>query len=306
MTISPVVKDYLMLHFVVLIWGFTAILGMLISIPTIEMVFYRTLLAALGLALVFWWKKTKLRLPKKELAKILITGAIISLHWLLFFGAARVSNISVCLAGLATASFWTAFLEPMVNKTKVKWYEVFLGLLIIVGLVVIFSFELDYWLGLVMSVGSALLGAIFMVINSRLTKRGHPYIITFYEMIGAFIFTALVMLGYYLFYAEVQLQLVPTAMDWLWLVILAGFCTVYAFSVSVELMKRLTAFAVNLTVNLEPVYGILLAVLIFGEKEKMTGGFYLGATIILLSVCMYPLFNYLYKRRKAKQLLRLQ
>ena len=295
-----------MLHFVVLIWGFTAILGMLISIPTIEMVFYRTLLAAVGLALVFWWKKTKLRLPKKEMTKILLTGAVISLHWLLFFGAARVSNISVCLAGLATASFWTAFIEPMVNKTKVKWYEVFLGLMIIVGLVVIFSFELDYWLGLVMSVGSALLGAIFMVINSRLTKRGHPYIITFYEMIGACVFTAVVMLGYQVFSSDMDLQLMPTMMDWLWLLILAGFCTVYAFSVSVELMKRLTAFAVNLTVNLEPVYGILLAVLIFGEKEKMTGGFYLGATIILLSVCMYPLFNYLYKRRKAKQLLRVQ
>lgn len=295
-----------MLHFVVLIWGFTAILGMLISIPTIEMVFYRTLLAAVGLALVFWWKKTKLRLPKREMAKILTTGAIISLHWLLFFGAARVSNISVCLAGLATASFWTAFIEPMVNKTKVKWYEVLLGLMIIVGLVIIFSFELDYWLGLLMSVGSALLGATFMVINSRLTKRGHPYIITFYEMIGACVFTLLVMLGYYAFYADVQLQLVPTVWDWVWLLVLAGFCTVYAFSVSVELMKRLTAFAVNLTVNLEPVYGILLAVLIFGEKEKMTGGFYLGTLIILLSVCMYPLMNYLYKRRKAKQLLRMQ
>lgn len=295
-----------MLHFVVLIWGFTAILGMLISIPTIEMVFYRTLLAAVGLALVFWWKKTKLRLPKRELAKILTTGAIISLHWLLFFGAARVSNISVCLAGLATASFWTAFIEPMVNKTKVKWYEVLLGLLIIGGLVVIFSFELDYWLGLVMSVASAFLGAVFMVINSRLTKRGHPYIITFYEMIGACVFTGLVMLGYYAFYADGQLQLVPTAMDWLWLLVLAGLCTVYAFSVSVELMKRLTAFAVNLTVNLEPVYGILLAVLIFGEKEKMTGGFYMGTLIILFSVCMYPLLNYLYKRRKAKQLLRIQ
>lgn len=295
-----------MLHFVVLIWGFTAILGMLISIPTIEMVFYRTLLAAVGLALVFWWKKTKLRLPKREMAKILTTGAIISLHWLLFFGAARVSNISVCLAGLATASFWTAFIEPMVNKTKVKWYEVLLGLMIIVGLVIIFSFELDYWLGLLMSVGSALLGATFMVINSRLTKRGHPYIITFYEMIGACVFTLLVMLGYYAFYADVQLQLIPTVWDWVWLLVLAGFCTVYAFSVSVELMKRLTAFAVNLTVNLEPVYGILLAVLIFGEKEKMTGGFYLGTLIILLSVCMYPLMNYLYKRRKAKQLLRMQ
>jgi len=306
MSISPVVKDYLMLHFVVLIWGFTAILGVLITVPTIEMVFYRTLLAAVGLGLVFWWKKTKLRLPKREMMKILGTGAIISLHWLLFFGAARVSNVSVCLAGLATASFWTAFIEPMVNKTKVKWYEVLLGLTIIVGLVIIFSFELDYWLGLVMSVISALLGASFMVINSRLTKRGHPYIITFYEMIGACLFTALILLGYQVYYMDVALQLVPTAMDWLWLFLLSGICTVYAFSVSVELMKRLTAFAVNLTVNLEPVYGIILAVLIFGEKEKMTGGFYLGAMIILLSLCMYPLFNYLYKKRKAKQLIRVQ
>src|SRR5690606_41715976 len=111
MTVSPIVKDYLMLHFVVLIWGFTAILGMLISIPTIEMVFYRTFLAFVTLGLIFWWRKTKIRIPKKELLKILATGGIICLHWLLFFGAARVSNISVCLAGLATASFWTAFIE---------------------------------------------------------------------------------------------------------------------------------------------------------------------------------------------------
>lgn len=306
MTVSPIVKDYLMLHFVVLIWGFTAILGMLISIPTIEMVFYRTFLAFVTLGLIFWWRKTKIRIPKKELLKILATGWIICLHWLLFFGAARVSNISVCLAGLATASFWTAFIEPLVNKTKVKWYEVLLGLVIIVGLVIIFSFELDYWLGLVMSVASALLGASFMVINSRLTKRGNPYIITFYEMLGACLFSVLALFCYQLFYSGEGLQLIPTAMDWLWLFLLAGFCTVYAFSVSVELMKRLTAFAVNLTVNLEPVYGILLAVLIFGEKEKMTGGFYLGTLIILLAVCLYPLFNYIYRRRKAKQLIRVQ
>lgn len=306
MTVSPIVKDYLMLHFVVLIWGFTAILGMLISIPTIEMVFYRTFLAFVALGLIFWWRKTKIRIPQKELLKILATGGIICLHWLLFFGAARVSNISVCLAGLATASFWTAFIEPMVNKTKVKWYEVLLGLVIIVGLVIIFSFELDYWLGLVMSVGSALLGACFMVINSRLTKRGNPYIITFYEMLGACLFSVLALFCYQLFYSGEELQLIPTTMDWVWLFLLAGFCTVYAFSVSVELMKRLTAFAVNLTVNLEPVYGIILAVLIFGEKEKMTGGFYLGTLIILLAVCLYPLFNYIYKRRKAKQLLRMQ
>src|SRR5690606_37797841 len=131
-------------------------------------------------------------------------------------------------------------------------------------------------------------------------------IITFYEMIGACLFTALILLGYQVYYMDVALQLVPTAMDWLWLFLLAGICTVYAFSVSVELMKRLTAFAVNLTVNLEPVYGIILAVLLFGEKEKMTPGFYLGTSVILLSVCLYPLFNFIYKRRKAKQLLRMQ
>lgn len=306
MPVSPTVKDYLMLHFVVLIWSFTAILGILISLPTVEMVFYRTLMASLALGLLFWWRKQQVRLPKKELLKILGTGCLISLHWILFFGAARVSNISVCLAGMATASLWTAFIEPMVNKTGVKWYEVLLGMLVIVGLVIIFSVELDYWLGLAMAVMSALLGACFMVINSRLTKRGNPYIITFYEMMGACLFALVFMPFYAYFLTDAGLQLVPTAMDWWWLFLLAGVCTVYAFSVSVELMKRLTAFSVNLTVNLEPVYGIVLAVLIFGESEKMTVGFYFGTLIILLSVCLYPLFNYIYKRRKARRLLRIQ
>lgn len=306
MSVSSLVKDYLSLHLIVLIWGFTAILGVLISIPSVEIVFYRTLMASISLGLIFWWKRSKIRLPKKELLKIVGTGSLIALHWMLFFGAARVSNISVCLAGMATASFWTALIEPMANQSKVKWYEIILGLLVIFGLFIIFSFEFDYWLGLAMAVASAFLAACFMVINGRLTKRGSPYIITFYEMVGACLFSLFFMPVYAYFFALDGLQLIPTAMDWLWLFLLAGICTVYAFSVSVELMKRLTAFAVNLTVNLEPVYGIVLAVLIFGEKERMTGGFYLGTFIILFSVCLYPIFNYFYRRRKTKQLLRVQ
>lgn len=306
MPLSTPAKDYLMLHFVVLIWGFTAILGMLISIPSVEIVFYRTFLASGFLGLIFWYKKTKIRIPQDDLLKILGTGFLIALHWILFFGAARVSNISVCLAGMATSSFWTALIEPMLNKTKVKWYEIMLGLVVIFGLYIIFSFEFDYWQGLAMAIGSALLGACFMVLNGQLTKRGDPYVITFYEMVGAFIFSLLFMPIYALYFTKDGLQLETVALDWVWLFLLAGICTVYALSVSVELMKRLTAFAVNLTVNLEPVYGIILAVLIFGEKEKMTTEFYLGTMIILLSVCLYPLFNYIYKRRKAKQLLRLQ
>lgn len=293
------VKDYLMLHFIVLIWGFTAILGLLISIPSLEIVFYRTMIATVILGLAFLWRKTSIRVPKKELSKIVLTGFVISLHWLLFFWAARVSTASVCLAGMATTSLWTAFLEPLVNKKKVKGFEIFLGLLVIGGLYVIFRFELNYWLGLVMAVASAFLSAVFTVINGRLTKRHSPYILTFYEMLGAFVFSALLLPFYTYFFAEDGLQLVPSAMDWLWLLLLGGVCTVYAFSVSVELMRRITAFAVNLTINLEPVYGIILAVLIFGEKEQMTGGFYLGTLIILLSVLIYPVYNY-YLRRKAK------
>lgn len=293
------VKDYLMLHFIVLIWGFTAILGLLISIPSLEIVFYRTLIATGILGLMFLWRKTPIRVSQGALLKIISTGFIISLHWVLFFGAARVSTASVCLAGMATTSLWTALLEPIANKRKVKVFEIFLGFLVIAGLYVIFRFELDYWLGLLMAIASAFLSAVFTVLNGRFTKQHNPFVLTFYEMLGAFLFSALLLPFYAYFFAEDALQMVPKAMDWLWLLLLGGVCTVYAFSVSVELMRRITAFAVNLTINLEPVYGIILAVLIFGEKEQMSGGFYLGTLIILVSVLIYPAYNY-YLRRKAK------
>jgi drug/metabolite transporter (DMT)-like permease len=303
---QPSTKDYLMLHFVVLIWGFTAILGVLISIPAVEIVFYRTLLASASIGLIFFVRKNNIRLPPKQLLKIVTTGFIISVHWILFFWSARVATVSVALAGFATCSLWTAFLEPLANKTKLKWYEILLGLVVISGLYVIFRFEFGYWVGLTMAVTSAFLGALFTVINAKLIKRHSPFILTFYEMIGACLFTVLFFPVYSHFLTADGLNLTLKGYDWLWLFLLAGVCTVYAFSVSVELMKRLTAFAVNLTVNLEPVYGIILAVIIFGEQEKMTGGFYLGTLIILLAVCIYPVISYFYRRRKAKQLLRMQ
>ncbi|MBB6327255.1 drug/metabolite transporter (DMT)-like permease [Algoriphagus iocasae] len=296
---SATVKDYLMLHFIVLIWGFTAILGLLISLPSIELVFYRTLIASVGVAFLFLIKKKNILLPTKDLLKVTSTGIIIALHWILFFWSARVSTASVCLAGMATTSLWTAFVEPIFNRTKIKWYEVALGLVVISGLLVIFSFESGYWLGLIMALGSALLAAVFSVINGNLTQKHSPYQITFYEMAGACLFTLLFMPIYSEFLSDgVGIQWAWEGMDWFWLLILGGICTVYAFSVSVDLMKRLSVFSINLTVNLEPVYGIVLAVLIFGESEKMTPQFYLGTAIILVSVLSYPVLNYLNKRRK--------
>jgi drug/metabolite transporter (DMT)-like permease len=298
--VSGSFKDYLHLHFIVLIWGFTAILGLLISLPSLELVFYRTLIATLGVALVAYFRKKPLPVPFSDLVKISSVGILISLHWIFFFWSARVSTASVCLAGMATTSLWTAFVEPMVNRTKVKWYEVALGLLVISGLLVIFQFETGYWLGLVMALFSAFLGALFSVINGRLTQKHSPYQITFFEMAAACLFALVFMPIYAAYFIEGNsIQWVWKGLDWFWLLILGGVCTVYAFSASVELMKRLPVFSINLTINLEPVYGILLAVMIFGEKEKMTPQFYLGTLVILISVLIYPVLNYWNKRRKA-------
>lgn len=167
-------KDYLLLHFIVLIWGVTAILGLLISLPPLELVFYRTLLAAAGVAVVMGYRKESLRMAPRELLKIAGVGVLISLHWIFFFWSAKVSTASVCLAGMATTSLWTAFVDPIINKKRVKLYEVALGLLVISGLLVIFQFENGYWLGLSMALVAAFLSALFSVLNGRLTLRHSP------------------------------------------------------------------------------------------------------------------------------------
>ncbi|GAA0878432.1 DMT family transporter [Algoriphagus jejuensis] len=293
------IKDYLMLHFIVLIWGFTAILGLLISLPSLELVFYRTLIATFGVALVAVFRKKKLKVSTSDMLKISGVGLLVSLHWISFFWSARLSTASVCLAGMATTSLWTAFVDPLVNRTKIKWYEVALGLLVISGLLVIFQFETGYWLGLTVGLMSALLAALFSVFNGRLTQKHSPYQITFYEMGAACLFALLFMFIYAEFWSESHsIHWGWQGFDWLWLFILAGVCTVYAFSVSVDLMKRLPVFPINLTYNLEPVYGIVFAVLIFGESEKMTPQFYLGTLIILISVLLYPMMNYWNRRKK--------
>ena len=290
-------KDYLLLHFIVLIWGITSILGLLISLPSLELVFYRTLLAAIGVAILMGMRKESLRVAPFDLLKIIGVGVLISLHWIFFFWSAKVSTASVCLAGMATTSLWPSFLDPLINKKRIKPFEVALGLLVISGLLVIFQFENGYWLGLSMALAAAFLSALFSILNGRLTFRYSPYQITFYEMAAASL-VALLFLPLYSYIDGSAIQWTWKGLDWFWLLILGGICTVYAFSVSVELMKRLPVFSINLTINLEPVYGILLAVAIFGEKEKMTEQFYLGTGIILISVLIYPVLNYWHKKKK--------
>lgn len=290
-------KDYLTLHFIVLIWGFTAILGLLIDIPSVEVVFYRTLIAAIGLyVLLKFWKRSLKINSRKHMLQILGTGALIALHWILFFLSARISNASVCLAGMATCSLWTSLIEPLSQGRRIKRFEVMLSVIAFIGIAVIFNVEFDYLSGLLTAVLSAFIASVFTVINGRLTKTYDPYVITYYEMVGACLATAMFFPVYSAFFVE-SLSLVPSLSDWLYLGMLAIVCTVYAYSVSVELMKRLSAFSINLVVNLEPVYGIILALIIFGDSEEMSPGFYGGTFLILTSVLLYPLLNRRYKKK---------
>lgn len=290
-------KDYLTLHFIVLIWGFTAVLGLLIQMPSVEVVLFRTLLSAIGLWVVLKLLGKPIPINSlQHLYTILGTGVLIAAHWILFFLSARISNASVSLAGMATCSLWTSLIEPLSQKRKVRGFEVLLSVIAFVGIGIIFNVELNYLSGLLVAVFSALLASIFTVINGWFTKTYDPYVITFYEMVGAFLGT-LAFIPIYLYYFVDAVAIAPSVADWIYLSILSLICTVFAYSVSVSLMKRLSAFSINLVVNLEPIYGIILALIIFGASEEMSSGFYLGTFLILTSVLLYPLLNRRYKKR---------
>ncbi len=280
--------DYLKLHFIVFLWGFSAILGMLVTIPALEMIFYRGILAAAGMAIVIAVSKGSFIVTRVQLIRLLLIGVIVTIHWLAFFGSARISNVSVSLVGFATNSLWAALLEPWFNRNRIKKFELILGLMVIAGLYVIFSFDFEYAGGLALGILAGFTSALFSVFNARMVRRVSPFAITFYEMIAIVITLGVLMGGYKLFNPDHQFQLAPTWQDWIYIALLAGVCSVYAYSVAVELMRKISVFLIQLTLNLEPVYGIIMAVIIFGQREKMNINFYIGTVIILCAVALYP------------------
>ena len=288
---SDNLKNYLHLHFIVFIWGFTAILGALISLDALPLVWFR-MLFAVGFILVFIYiKKIPFRVSTKSAVKFIIAGFIIAVHWFTFFKAIKVSNISITLACLSTGAFFTSFLEPILFEKKIVWYEVFFGLLVVFGLCIIFNVEGKYVEGMIYALICAFLSALFAVINSQFVKTHNPVIISFYELAGGVVFFTVLLLCFNSFTANF-FQL--SSKDFMYLMILSSICTAYAIIASTSLMKHLSAYTVMLTINLEPIYGIILAVIIFQEKEKMSAEFYIGAIIILATV----IINALIKSRK--------
>lgn len=284
-------EDYVKLHVIIIIWGFTAILGALMTIPAIEVVLLRTALAGLVMGLILVLSpKEKFSVRHSDVVKLMSIGVIVAAHWFTFFAAARVANVSVSLVGLSTASLWTSVVEPITHGRKIKGFEVLLGCVVIIGLYIIFTFSFQYRLGLILGILAGFTSALFTVANSKMVKRLRPNVITFYEMTGAFVGTLLFIPLFKMYDTNTSL-VVPGFMDWVYLFILSSVCTVYAYSVATELMRRFSVFFIQLSVNLEPIYGFILALLVFGEREKMQGHFYVGTAIILVAIISYPLLK---------------
>ncbi len=286
-------KSYLHLHLIVFIWGFTAILGALISLNALSLVWFRMLFAVGFIAIYIGFKKLPIRVSKKALWQFLLLGLIIALHWFTFFHAIKISNISITLACLSTGAFFTALLEPILYQKKIVWYEVFFGLLVFFGLYIIFDVEKNYFWGILTALASAFLSALFSVINSKLVKSHDATVISFYELSGGVVFFTFLLLFTHSF-TPAFFSL--SSKDFMYLMILSSVCTAYAFIASTSIMKFLSPYTVMLTINLEPIYGIILAVLIFKEKERMSFEFYIGAVIILLIVLLNSIIKS-YKKR---------
>lgn len=274
-------KSYINLHLIVFIWGFTAVLGDLITIREASLVWYRMLLAGIFLLAYLLIKRKSIRLPLKSAIKLILVGFLIALHWIFFFKAINVSNVSITLAMFSVGAFFASILEPIFYNRKMLWYEVLFGLIIIAGLCMIMQVEMKYLEGILYALLSVFLGVLFTLFNGKLIQEHDSTVITVYEFFAGFLFVSV--------YLLLQGKFTPqffdvSGKDWILILILSSICTAYAFTASVNVMKKLSPYTVMLTTNLEPVYGIFLAYFIIGEDEKMSVPFYIVSVIILLTV----------------------
>ncbi|RMB63883.1 EamA family transporter [Dokdonia sinensis] len=300
-------QSYLHFHLIVFIWGFTAVLGALISIDAVPLVWFRMGLASIFILIYIKWKGIEITLSRKAFYGFSIAGIVIAVHWLTFFGAIKVSNVSITLAMMSTGAFFTALLEPIFYNRKIIWYELLFGLIVIGALYMIFEVEPEYRLGIGLALFSAFLSAVFTLINGKFVHKHNPTKISFYELLIGTLFIT----GYLLVasitgsaFAKADTTFLSatffdlSSKDWMFLGLLASVCTAYAFIASVKVMRHLSPYTIMLTINLEPVYGIVLAFVILGDSEKMSPEFYYGALVILSVVIANGILK---NRRKAKQ-----
>lgn len=287
-------KAFIQLHTAVFLAGFTGVLGRLITLNEALLVWYRLLITVMALWVIHLLKRNARQISLAGMARITGVGVIVALHWVSFYASIKYANVSVALVCFSAIGFFTAILEPLITRKPFNRNEMLLGLLVIAGIYLIFHFDPQYKAGIIIGLISALLASLFTVCNRLLVQRYKPETVTLYQLNGGFLFLT-ILLPFYLHFLPAS-HLIPTFSDTGWLLVLALFCTVWAFNLSMNALKKISAFTVNLTYNLEPVYGIGLAFLLFREDKFLSSSFYLGLFLIILSVVLQTWI--VYKSRK--------
>jgi len=277
-------KAFFQLHFAILLAGFTGILGRLITLNEGLLVWYRLLISSVTMWILFSLTKQLQRVSLKDILKLTGIGFLAALHWVSFYGSIKYANVSVALVCFSAVGFFTALFEPIFFRKKINAAEVFLGLLVIAGIYIIFHFDPKYKTGIILGVICAVLLAVVMIVIRQFVQRINSQTLLTYQLTGGLI-TLSFFMPFYLKRFPTS-YVMPNVSDWMWLLVLAWFCSVLAFQFSVNALKKLTAFTVNLSFNLEPVYGILLAFIIYRENKELTWSFFVGLGMIVLALCL--------------------
>lgn len=275
---------FIKLHVAVLLAGFTAILGKLITLNEAALVWWRLLLSVVALLLLFTWLKKSVLTTRKTILQLLGIGSLVGIHWLCFFGSVKYGNVSIALVCFSAAGFFSALLEPVITRRKWRPIELLLGLMCMAGIYIIFHFDTRYKTGILLGVAAAALSALFSILNKQMVNaRADGLQMTFWEMSGALITLSVAMPGYVMLRGD---SMLPAPLDWLWLLILALVCTVWAFFLQLQALQHISAVTLNLTYNLEPVYGIILAFIFFQENQYLHSTFFAGLIFIALAVAI--------------------
>lgn len=287
-------KALLSLHIAIFLAGFTGILGRLITLNEGLLVWWRMAITVITIAVIFSAGKQWQKISFRILLQVFGVGTMVALHWVFFYGSIKYANVSISLICFSAIGFFTAFLEPLIMRRRIDWLEVFYGFLAIVGIWLIFHFDERYKLGILLGMISSLFAAFFPIFNKKLLKYTTPQSLTFYELSGGLI-TLTLLMPFYL-NAFPTVNIIPGKMDMFWLLILSWLCTVIAFNLSLTALKKISPFTVSLSYNLEPLYGILLAFIIYNENRYLNSGFYYGLLLIILTVVLQTYRLYLKHR----------
>lgn len=272
----------LKLNLAIFLWGFTGVLGRVITLNEGLLVWWRLLITVITVLILSLTNKSHSRIVWKEAFKVGSIGGVLALHWLCFYGSIKYANVSVALTCMSTTGLFTALLEPVFFKRRISLFEIGLGFMALAGIALIYISNLRFSTGIYIGLAAALLVVLVSILNKSVVEGYEPKTMTRYQLTGAFVFLSLLMPFYnYLFPAP---SLLPTHQDWLWLFILSLVCTVFTYGLYLDALKKVSAFTMNLTTTLEPVYGIVLAFLVYHENKDFGFTFYIGFILIIAAV----------------------